>query len=171
MQTGLILATQGAFIPKLSMKAKAVAGALTNALEEAYRPLQPLDRKPIDQKISIELGGNMNEYIWTMNGQVWPNATPLIVEEGGRVEVTFKNVSRMAHPMHLHGHVFQVTAQNGKPFQGPMRDTVLVLPNSTLTIQFDANNPGVWPLHCHIIYHQEAGMMNVVRYKGYVQPL
>ena len=77
----------------------------------------------------------------------------------------------MAHPMHLHGHVFQVTAMNGKAMDGAMRDTVLVLPNSTLSIQFDANNPGVWPFHCHLLYHQEAGMMTVIRYKDFVQPL
>ena len=73
--------------------------------------------------------------------------------------------------MHLHGHVFQVTGINGKTVNGAMRDTVLVLPNSSLTIQFDANNPGVWPLHCHILYHLEAGMLTVVRYKDYLQSL
>jgi FtsP/CotA-like multicopper oxidase with cupredoxin domain len=73
--------------------------------------------------------------------------------------------------MHFHGHVFQVTAINDHPINGAMRDTVLVLPNSTLSIQFDADNPGVWPLHCHLLYHNEAGMFTVVRYKDFIQPL
>lgn len=77
----------------------------------------------------------------------------------------------MAHPMHLHGHVFQVTSINGQPINGAMRDTVLSLPHSSLSIQFDADNPGVWPLHCHVLYHLEAGMMTVLRYKDFVQPL
>ncbi len=52
-----------------------------------------------------------------------------------------------------------------------MRDTVLVPARSSLTIQFEADNPGVWPLHCHILYHMEAGMFTVLRYAGFQQPL
>jgi FtsP/CotA-like multicopper oxidase with cupredoxin domain len=73
--------------------------------------------------------------------------------------------------MHFHGHVFQVKSMDGVALDGAMRDTVLVMPNSTLAIQFDADNPGVWPLHCHILYHLDAGMFTVVRYSGFVQPL
>jgi FtsP/CotA-like multicopper oxidase with cupredoxin domain len=94
-----------------------------------------------------------------------------VVEKGQRVEIVFKNVTTMSHPMHLHGHVFQVTAIDGQPIDGAVRDTVLVMPNSSLTIQFDADNPGVWPLHCHLLYHLEAGMFTVVRYKDFIQPL
>ena len=103
--------------------------------------------------------------------ETWPEVTPIIVEEGKRIEIIFKNTTTMSHPMHLHGHVFQVTAINGQALSGAMRDTVLVMPNSTLSIQFDANNPGVWPLHCHLLYHTEAGMFTVVRYKNFIQPL
>lgn len=171
MQTGFFLATQGTSLPTLSAKTSTTAGALMNALERKYKPLEPLPPKEPDQKILLELGGDMKNYIWTINGQAWPNITPLIIDEGSRVEITFKNTSMMAHPMHLHGHVFQVTALNGEPINGAMRDTVLVLPDSTLSIQFDANNVGVWPLHCHLLYHQEGGMMTFVRYRNFVQPL
>jgi FtsP/CotA-like multicopper oxidase with cupredoxin domain len=109
--------------------------------------------------------------VWTINGQAWPESTPLVVERGQRVEILFKNTTSMSHPMHLHGHVFQVKSINGQKFEGAIRDTVLVTPNSTLTIQFDANNPGVWPLHCHILYHLEAGMFTVVRYANFQQSL
>lgn len=171
-QTGLVLSTKelGSF-SGISEKAKEKAGALTNSQETKLHTLYPLAKKPIDRQLSVELGGNMSEYIWTMNGQTWPEVTPLVVEQGQRVEIIFKNVSSMSHPMHLHGHVFQVTAMDGKPFEGAMRDTVLVMPNSSLSIQFDANNPGVWPLHCHILYHMEAGMFTVLRYKNFIQPL
>ena len=119
----------------------------------------------------LELGGDMKNYQWSINGQIWPNITPLVVKEGERIEITFKNTSMMSHPMHLHGHVFQVISIDGTPLNGAVRDTVLVLPNSTLTIQFDANHPGVWPLHCHLLYHQEGGMMTLVRYENCIQPL
>jgi FtsP/CotA-like multicopper oxidase with cupredoxin domain len=126
--------------------------------------LSPLPSKKPDQKIDLVLGGNMIDYIWTINDQAWPEVTPILVKEGKRIEITFKNTSMMSHPMHLHGHVFQVTAINDTPFQGALRDTILVLPNSSVTIQFDADNPGTWPLHCHFLYHAEAGMFSVVRY-------
>lgn len=171
MQTGFILATKNATIPKLASKTPGKAGALTNKQEAQLRALRPLAEKPVNQKVSIELGGNMATYIWTLNGQAWPEITPIVVTEGERVEITFKNVTGMAHPMHLHGHVFQVTAIDGTPLKGAMRDTILVMPKQSISIQFDANNPGVWPLHCHVLYHLESGMLTVVRYKDYIQPL
>lgn len=146
-------------------------GRLTNQQEFLLSALYPLPARPVDQKILVELTGNMALYEWSLNGQSWPEATPIVIENGKRIEITFKNKTGMSHPMHLHGHVFQVTAIDGKPFSGAMRDTILVTPNSTVSIQFDANNPGVWPLHCHLLYHAEAGMFTVVRYKDFIQPL
>lgn len=169
-QTGMILTTTQS-VPKLSSKAKEKALAFTNAQEKKLQALYPLEKKSVDQRVVIELGGNMSQYIWTLNGQSWPEVTPVEVKEGERVEIVFKNVTTMSHPMHLHGHVFQVTAINDQVINGAMRDTVLVMPNSSITIQFDANNPGVWPLHCHVLYHLEAGMLTVLRYKDFIQPL
>lgn len=172
-RTGLILTTQEASkgIPAFSEIAPARAGAFSNSQEMDLHALFPLSKKSVDQRVTIELGGNMNEYLWTLNGQTWPEVTPVVIEKGQRVEIIFKNVTTMSHPMHLHGHVFQVTAIDGKPVDGAMRDTILVMPNSSIAIQFDADNPGVWPLHCHILYHLERGMLTVVRYKDFIQPL
>ena len=113
----------------------------------------------------------MASYQWTINGQSWPEVTPLLVEEGQRVEIVFNNVSSMSHPMHLHGHIFQITALNGKPIEGALRDTVFIPQNSSVSIQFDADNPGVWPLHCHLLYHHKAGMATVLRYNEFIQKL
>ncbi|WP_264797718.1 multicopper oxidase domain-containing protein, partial [Acidocella aminolytica] len=91
--------------------------------------------------------------------------TPLMLQKGQRVEIEMVNHSMMAHPMHLHGHAFQVIAVNGRPIQGAMRDTVLVTPMmGSVRIAFEANNPGRWPLHCHNLYHMTTGMMTEVRY-------
>lgn len=169
MQSGIILFTKDSIIPKLEVKAQETAGRLTNAQELKLQALHPLPPKPIDKKVTVELSGDMINYVWKLNGQVWPDVTPIIVEKGQRVEIVFKNLTMMSHPMHFHGHVFQVTEIDGQEINGAMRDTVLVTPNSTLSIQFDADNPGVWPLHCHLLYHLEGGMLTVVRYKDFIQ--
>jgi len=75
-----------------------------------------------------------------------------------------QNTTMMSHPMHLHGHFFQVVAVDGQRFPGAIRDTVLVPAMSSVTIAFDADNPGKWAFHCHNLYHMEAGMMTTVQY-------
>ena len=86
------------------------------------------------------------------------------VAAGERVEIVMPNRTMMSHPMHLHGHVFQVVGIDGRRFSGAMRDTVLVPPRTTVTVAFDADNPGRWAFHCHNLYHLEAGMMTTLRY-------
>jgi FtsP/CotA-like multicopper oxidase with cupredoxin domain len=70
----------------------------------------------------------------------------------------------MPHPMHLHGHVFQVVEIDGHRFPGAMRDTVLVPPAKRVVVEFDADNPGTWAFHCHLLYHMDAGMFQTVHY-------
>jgi len=83
-----------------------------------------------------------------------------------RVELVMTNRTMMSHPMHLHGHSFQVVAIDGQRFSRAVRDTVLVLPMKSVTVAFEADNPGQWAFHCHNLYHMEAGMMTTVRYEG-----
>ena len=171
MQTGLILATPHAKIPALSEKVKTPAGAMNYAQELRLKSLHPLVKKSINNKLKVNLEGNMITYVWKINGQVWPNISPLKIKQNQRVEIVFTNLTGMSHPMHIHGHVFEVTEINGVLVKdGPLRDTVLVLPNSSVVVQFDANNPGNWLLHCHMIYHQAGGMMTLVDYTGYKHP-
>ena len=103
---------------------------------------------------------------WSMNGEYWPQVTPLMLDKGQRVEIDLVNRTMMAHPMHLHGHHFQVIATDGAPIQGAVRDTVLVMPMGRVRIAFDADNPGRWAFHCHNLYHQVTGMMTEFRYQG-----
>jgi len=74
------------------------------------------------------------------------------------------NRTGMSHPMHLHGHRFQVVQIGGRRFPGAVRDTVLVPPAERVAVAFDADNPGLWAFHCHLLYHLEAGMFQTFRY-------
>jgi len=112
----------------------------------------------------MALTGTMKPYVWSIDGRTWRDHQPLVVSHGQRVELTFVNRSRMAHPMHLHGHHFQVTELNGARIAGAMRDTVLVPVDGSVTIAFDADNPGRWLLHCHNLFHMATGMMTELAY-------
>lgn len=170
MQTGLILVTPKAKIPTISETASTTAGAISMQQELALKPLNPLPIKPVAQTLTVNLAGDMSKYIWTLNGKEWPDYSPLETKQGERVEIIFNNLTSMAHPMHIHGHVFEVTEINGKPIQGAMRDTVLVPANGTVKIQFDTDNPGNWMIHCHVLYHSEGGMMGILNYQGIPLP-
>ena len=132
----------------------------------------PLTPKPVDQTSVLRLQGNMARYQWMINDTVFNVNNPgaeksqVQVKMGQRVALKFVNETPMSHPMHLHGHAFEVVEINGRPLQGAMRDTILVPGNATVTVAFDANNPGLWFVHCHIIWHLEAGMAALVKYEA-----
>jgi FtsP/CotA-like multicopper oxidase with cupredoxin domain len=91
----------------------------------------------------------------------------LQVREGERVLIEMRNLSMMTHPMHLHGHHFQIVGINGQAISGAMRDTVFVPHMTSVTFAFDAVNPGkAWAFHCHHLYHMAAGMMTTIGYEG-----
>ncbi|HXJ77883.1 MAG TPA: multicopper oxidase family protein [Candidatus Methylomirabilis sp.] len=167
MLAGVVLATPGAVVAPIAAKAAQAAGAFRGEQELRLRATQPLPARPVDRRLRVSLGGDMAKYIWTLNGQAWPKITPLEVKRGERVEVSFVNETGMGHPMHLHGHVFQVTEIGGKPVSGARRDSVYVLPRRTIKVQFDAAYPGYWMIHCHVLYHQAAGMQTVMHYEGF----
>lgn len=172
MQTGLILATSHAKIIVPSQRIHTAAGAIDYSQELKIKAIFPLLPREPDTTLTVNMQGNMATYTWKLNHEIWPNITPLKVKENQRVEIIFNNNSMMAHPIHLHGHVFEVSEINGqKLIDGAMRDTVLVLPHSTLKIQFDADAPGNWLLHCHMLYHAASGMMTLLNYEGVELPL
>jgi FtsP/CotA-like multicopper oxidase with cupredoxin domain len=164
-QTGIILATAGARISRVMDNAHA-ASPVDNSLEARLAATDPLPARPADVVRTIALGGAMKPYAWSMGGEYWPHITPLMLNKGQRVEIELVNGSMMAHPIHLHGHVFQVVAIDGRPLRGAIRDTVLVSPSGRVRIAFDADNPGRWAFHCHNLYHMETGMMTEFRYNG-----
>jgi FtsP/CotA-like multicopper oxidase with cupredoxin domain len=116
-----------------------------------------------DRTLDLTLSGGMGNYVWTINGQAYPDADPLEVSKGEWVRVHLTNQSMMTHPMHLHGHFFQLLNGTGR---GPFKDTMLVEPHMGEAIfDFVADNPGEWFFHCHIVYHMESGMARVLTYR------
>jgi FtsP/CotA-like multicopper oxidase with cupredoxin domain len=167
-RTGIILAASGAPVSRLAAEAGENAPPVDLSLERRLQADTPLAQRAPDVKHRVILAGAMAPYAWSLNGEYWPNVTPLMIAPGQRVAIEMVNHSMMGHPMHLHGHAFQVVAINGAPFAGAMRDTVLVPPMSSVTIAFDANNPGRWAFHCHNLYHMMTGMMTEVRYPSII---
>ncbi|WP_446893381.1 copper resistance system multicopper oxidase [Acinetobacter sp. NS4_7] len=120
--------------------------------------LQPDTRKPSSELV-VRLGGTMERYIWTINGKKFSDATPLKVKYGERIRIKFINDSMMAHPMHLHGMFMQL--ENGQTAaEMPNKHTLIVPPGKTVTALLTADELGEWAIHCHLLYHMSAGMMN-----------
>ncbi|MDP7777219.1 copper resistance system multicopper oxidase [Acinetobacter nosocomialis] len=119
---------------------------------------QPDTRAP-ERELVIRLGGNMERYIWTINGKKFNEAEPLQVKYGERIRLKFVNDSMMTHPMHLHGMFMQL--ENGQQAENlPNKHTVIVPPGKTVTALLTADALGEWAIHCHLLYHMSAGMMN-----------
>lgn len=119
------------------------------------------DTRPPEREIIVRLGGHMNRYIWTINGQSMENAAPIQLRYGERARLTFINETMMAHPMHLHGMFVQL--ENGQPAARlPDKHIVSVAPGQTYSVLLTADQPGEWAFHCHLLYHMNAGMMSRV---------
>ena len=164
-QTGIVLVAGSAPIARIPELTEAVSPALTLDLESRLQAATPLAQRKADRVHTINLTGDMAKYIWSLNNVAWtPEVPPLPIAKGERVELILVNQTGMPHPMHLHGHEFQVVEIDGKRFPGAVRDTVLVTPRRRVVIAFDANNPGLWAFHCHLLYHLDAGMFTTLRY-------
>lgn len=166
MQTGIVLRPTGAAVSKVPVKTEASTPRVTLDQEQMLRARPALADRLVDRKIPVSLTGVMRGYIWNMpiNDLI---GMPALCAKDERVELAFENKTSMSHPMHLHGHVFQVVEIDGKRFAGAVRDTILVTPKSKVTIAFDADNPGLWAFHCHNLYHLAAGMFSTLTYRGF----
>ena len=161
-QTGVILATAGAAITKIGDRAREAAPNATLALDENLRALNPLSNRMPDKTFHLMLGEEAG-YRWTINGKVHGEHQPIEARRGERVAIMFMNPTSMMHPMHLHGHHFQVVGSRAGQFAGPIRDTVIVPPHTPVMVAFDADKAGNWFLHCHHLYHMATGMMTELR--------
>lgn len=162
-RTGIVLATAGASVAKLAEEADA-APALDLSQELLYRAVAKLRDEPVNRTEMLMLTGGGPDYVWGLNGKSSMHDTIFSVREGERIAVMMHNMTGMAHPMHLHGHYFKVAAIGNTVIDGAIRDVVLVPPMETVTVVFDADNPGTWAFHCHHAYHMNAGMMGAIAY-------
>eukprot|EP00735_Rhodelphis_limneticus_P002218 TRINITY_DN13018_c0_g1::TRINITY_DN13018_c0_g1_i1::g.11122::m.11122 TRINITY_DN13018_c0_g1::TRINITY_DN13018_c0_g1_i1::g.11122 ORF type:complete len:611 (-),score=140.70,sp/I6WZK7/MMCO_MYCTU/26.58/1e-26,Cu-oxidase_2/PF07731.9/69,Cu-oxidase_2/PF07731.9/0.22,Cu-oxidase_2/PF07731.9/2.5e-24,Cu-oxidase_3/PF07732.10/1.4e-14,Cu-oxidase_3/PF07732.10/6.9e+02,Cu-oxidase_3/PF07732.10/8.7e-05,Cu-oxidase/PF00394.17/6.3e-10,Cu-oxidase/PF00394.17/0.00024 TRINITY_DN13018_c0_g1_i1:32-1825(-) len=144
--------------------------------ELEMRAWTPLPSKPVDRMFYLNLTGNngfmsINGYSYQFPPhveQAYPNPYPLVVRQGERVCIQLTNYNPFPHPMHLHGHSFQVVEMDGTEFTGPFRDTVTTPLGQckTMTFCFETDNPGAWPFHCHKSIHMSAGMLTTIEYEG-----
>ena len=138
------------------------AGAPADSKVLSYADLKALapnaDTRPPVRDITITIGGNMERYIWLLNGKTFEEAEPIALRYGERVRLTYVNETMMAHPMHLHGP--HVQAENGQPPERmPTKHVVIVPPGKTVSVMLTADEPGEWALHCHLLNHMISGMM------------
>ena len=147
---GVVLVTKGASVPQLSRTAAVSTAALDNTQEKKLRAVNPLPDHPIDRVLQAALGGNMGTYVWTINEAAYPNRKSLDIRKGERVGIAFSISTNMGHPMHLHGHDFQVVEIDGEKISGALRDTLMVPPGSRMTVALMLTMPASG--HCIAIY-------------------
>jgi len=135
-----------------------------------YKDLVSLEPR-INQRLptrflEIHLTGNMERFMWSLDGeQLSENPEPYRFARNERVRMRLVNDTMMTHPMHLHGHFWEIV--NGHGAHQPLKHTVKVLPGGFVDLDLTADAPGDWAFHCHLLYHMHAGMMRVVK----VRPL
>ncbi len=164
MRSGIILRPKGAKAAKISTVTETEGPRVALEQEEKLRAARPLTGRKKVRSVPVDLTGSMSSYIWNM-GVEGLSGLPVVIRKGKRVELVMVNKTPMSHPMHLHGHSFQVVGINGQRLQGAMRDTVLVPPKTTVTVALDTRNPGLWAFHCHNLYHLAAGMFSTMAYR------
>ncbi|NOG73624.1 multicopper oxidase domain-containing protein [Roseicella sp. DB1501] len=131
----------------------------------SYRDLRPLrpdpEWRPYDRIIEVRLTGNMERYIWSMNGNEFWRAQPIVARLGERLRIRFTNETMMNHPMHLHGMWMVPDLGNGA--FNPRKHVVNIKPGTSLDVDVIVDAEGDWAFHCHLLYHMESGMMRIFR--------
>jgi CopA family copper-resistance protein len=131
---------------------------LTYAQLEAVEPAHHV--APPEREIELHLTGNMERFMWSIDGKTLSQAEPIRLRLGERVRITMVNDTMMNHPMHLHGMWMELENGNGTAI--PRVHTVNVQPAEALSVLVTADAPGPWAFHCHVLYHMDAGMFRIV---------
>ncbi|MDP5277048.1 multicopper oxidase family protein [Chengkuizengella axinellae] len=132
--------------------------------------IDPNQEPDIEYTMDLSAGMGMMQggMTYTINGETFPDTEPIQVKKGDLVKVRITNNSMLDHPMHLHGHYFQVISKNGLSLENPLvKDLINVEPHEQYEILFIADNPGDWLFHCHDLLHATGGMVTAVKYNGY----
>ncbi len=153
-----VLRTGTAATPPADALPAELSGRLLSYADLAPAAAVALPPKKPDREMRFDLGLMMNSYRWTINGRTHDSPEPFDVRMGERVRLTFANGTGMFHPMHLHGHTFALTET------GVRKDTVIVLPGRSVSVDVQTDNPGQWMVHCHNAYHLAGGMATMLSY-------
>jgi CopA family copper-resistance protein len=129
---------------------------------KAQKPLY--EDREATREIELRLTGNMERYIWSINGVKYDDADPIVLRYGERVRFKFVNETMMTHPMHLHGMWSILDNDKGK--WDPIKHVVSVSPGTTVFMETEVDAPGQWAFHCHLSYHAESGMFRKVVVEG-----
>lgn len=129
---------------------------------KAAKPLYA-DREAT-REIEIKLTGNMERYVWSLNGVKYEDADPIVLQYGERVRFKFVNETMMTHPMHLHG--MWSIIDNGTGAKDPVKHVVSVSPGTIVNMETEVDAPGQWAFHCHLSYHADSGMFRKVIVEG-----
>ena len=155
----------GAASPAMGDPIRHDTGAPPGARVLSYRDLRPLradpEWRPYDRIIEVRLTGNMERYIWSMNGNEFWRAQPIVARLGERLRIRFINETMMNHPMHLHGMWMVPDLGNGA--FNPRKHVVNIKPGTSLDVDVIVDAEGDWAFHCHLLYHMESGMMRIFR--------
>ena len=153
-----VLRTSGGRVSTQARQVSELAGQLLTYADLTPADAVRLGMRAVDKTFDMTLGMGRGGREWLLNGKTFAEHNPLDISPGQRVRIRMRNTTTMFHPMHLHGHTFALAGN------GTRKDTVNVLPKRNQSIDFDADNPGQWLMHCHNVYHGELGMMTVVSY-------
>ena len=130
------------------------------------RALEPYNQRPPDREVELHLTGNMERYMWSFDGLKFSEVRgPIPFEHGERVRLTLVNDTMMEHPIHLHGMWMEL--ENGQGEYLPRKHTINVKPAERLSVLINADAPGRWAFHCHLLYHLDMGMFRVVEVSPY----
>ncbi|MBO0334928.1 multicopper oxidase domain-containing protein [Sneathiella sp. CAU 1612] len=129
---------------------------------KAQKPLY--DDREATREIELRLTGNMERYIWSINGVKYEDADPIVLQYGERVRFKFVNETMMTHPMHLHGMWSILDVGAGK--WDPAKHTISVAPGTTVYSETEVDAPGQWAFHCHLSFHMDAGMFRKIVVEG-----
>lgn len=161
--TAKVEANDSAELPLVDMTKYGEAAQMKFTLDQAY-----------DLEYTMDLGTAQKDgsEVFTINGKTYPDTETVQVKKGDLVKVRMVNTSKTDdHPMHLHGHFFQVLSKNGSPLEGSplVKDTLNLKPGEEYVVAFEADNPGDWMFHCHDLHHAAAGMVTHLLYSDFTR--
>ena len=152
------------YAPGSGLRPEAANGGkfLSYADLKAQKPLY--EHRAATREIELELTGNMERYIWSINGVKYADADPIRLTYGERVRFKFVNTTMMTHPMHLHG--MWSILDNGSGKWNPVKHVISVAPATTVYMETEVDAPGEWAFHCHLSYHADSGMFRKIVVEG-----